>query len=100
MLARNMGRHWRAPRQRAPELEHREVRRRQDDPDIKVTVSNRGADDPYRPNAGGRRGSRCALALSENRSRADETDAGNHALQDICLGRRIRPEDDTAAGRA
>jgi hypothetical protein len=85
-------RHW-ALRQEASELENRKVRHRQDDPDVEVTISDRGTDNPDAPDTGCGCVAGGGLALSHNCARAEETDACDHSLQDACLSYGTRPED-------
>ena len=68
-----------------PQHEDSEIGGRQNDSDIVVPVTDRGADDSHCPDTGRGIGAHGDISLSHNCTRADETDTGDYALQDICV---------------
>ena len=72
--------------------EDSEVGRSQNDTDVVIAIADRSTHDADCPNAGRGRVTRGEITLSDDCARTDETDAGDHALQDICVHGSIGPE--------
>ena len=77
-----------------PHSQHKdsEVGHSQDDSDVVIAIADRSTHDADCPNAGRGRVTRGEITLSDDCARADETDAGDHALHDICVHGGIGPE--------
>src|SRR5215471_2953186 len=56
-----------------------------------LAIADRSTHDADCPNAGRGRVTRGEITLSDDCARADETDAGDHALHDICVHGGIGP---------
>jgi hypothetical protein len=65
--------------------EDREVRHSQNDSNVVIPIANRSTHDADGPNACRGRVTRGGIALSDDCARTDETDAGDHALHDVCV---------------